>query len=237
MALLSPTRPRAIPRPSAGVWPGLFDVPRVPVHASIARRLAHAATKKLPLTLAFPDGTTWGAGGPRLELVRPDNFFSRLGADGLIGFGEAWMTGDLTTGGWHATDNRAAGMPGSSSSTDPAFVNAATDELAAVLTVLCKRMSVLVPRPLQKLRHTWQNRQPSAEENTPTGARENIHRHYDLSNDLFQLFLDETMTYSSAIFDGDPAASSDELADAQRRKIDRLLDVAGVTAGSRVLEI
>src|SRR6476646_1573882 len=161
MALLSPTRPKAIPRPSAGVWPGLFDVPRVPVHAAIARRLAHAAVKSLPLTLAFPDGTTWGAGGPRLELVRPENFFARLGADGLIGFGEAWMTGDLTTGGWQATGNRGPGVDGPLSSTDPAFVNAATDELAAALTVLCTRLSVLVPRPLQTLRHTWQNRQPS----------------------------------------------------------------------------
>ena len=72
MALLSPTRPRAIPRPSAGVWPGLFDVPRVPVHAAIARRLAKAAIKNLPMTLAFPDGSHLGGGGPRLELVRPD---------------------------------------------------------------------------------------------------------------------------------------------------------------------
>src|SRR6476661_11060465 len=130
MALLSPTRPKAIPRPSAGVWPGLFDVPRVPVHASIARRLAHAATKKLPLTLAFPDGTTWGAGGPRLELVRPENFFARLGADGLIGFGEAWMTGDLTTGGWQVPlDGKRSGPD----ALDPDLINAATDELADVL--------------------------------------------------------------------------------------------------------
>jgi len=232
MALLSPTRPRAIPRPSAGVWPGLFDVPRVPVHASIARRLAHAATRNLPLTLAFPDGTTWGTGGPRLEVVRPDNFFSQLGADGLIGFGEAWMTGDLTTGGWNATANRGAGVDGPSSSTDPAFVNAATDELAAVLTVLCKRMSVLVPRPLQKLRHTWQNRPPAIEENTPTGARENIHRHYDLSNDLFELFLDPTLTYSAAWFE-----PGDDLQAAQLRKIDGILDLARVAPGQRVLEI
>jgi Mycolic acid cyclopropane synthetase len=71
------------------------------------------------------------------------------------------------------------------------------------------------------------------------GARRNIGRHYDRSNDLFALFLDETMTYSSAIFgtgpDGAPVAS--DLAEAQRRKIDRLLDRAGVGPGCRVLEI
>jgi len=142
MALLSPTRPRAIPRPSAGVWPGLFDVPRVPVHASVARRLAHMAIKNLPLTLAFPDGTTWGAGGPRLELVRPDSFFARLGADGLIGFGEAWMTGDLTTGGWRAVGNDGAAVDGPPSSTDPAFVNAATDELASRALTTCPKVQL-----------------------------------------------------------------------------------------------
>ena len=37
------------------------------------------------------------------------------------------------------------------------------------------------------------------------GARQNIHRHYDLSNELFALFLDETMTYSAALFETDAA--------------------------------
>jgi cyclopropane-fatty-acyl-phospholipid synthase len=69
------------------------------------------------------------------------------------------------------------------------------------------------------------------------GARENIHHHYDLSNDLFMAFLDESMTYSSALFDGDPATAHEDLAVAQRRKIDRLLDAAGVSEGTRVLEI
>jgi cyclopropane-fatty-acyl-phospholipid synthase len=65
------------------------------------------------------------------------------------------------------------------------------------------------------------------------GARQNIHRHYDLSNDLFTAFLDETMTYSSGWF----APGSTDLVDAQHRKIDSILDLAGVRAGSRVLEI
>jgi len=195
MALLSPTRTRAIPRPSAGVWPGLFDIPKVPIHATVARRLSKAAIKNLPISLEFPDGTTWGTGGPRLQLVRPESFFARLGAEGLIGFGEAWMTGDMTTGDWHAASGSAPLTRGVDESLDPLRANEATDELAAVLGVLAKRMSVLVPRPLQKLRHTWQSRQPATEDNTPTGAQENIHRHYDLSNDLFELFLDPSLMY------------------------------------------
>lgn len=229
MALLTPTRRHPTPWPAAGLWPGLFDVPRLPVHAAIARRLAAAAVRSLPMTLQFPDGTRWGAGGPTLELVRPDSFFTRLGADGLIGFGEAWMTGDMTTGGWrvsadrHGTDLR---------SLDPAQINAATDELADVLEVLAHRMSVLVPRPLQSMRRIWQHRLPAAEENTVTGARDNIHRHYDLSNDLFELFLDPSLTYSAAWFE-----PGDDLPAAQVRKIDAVLDLARVRPGMRVLEI
>src|SRR6185312_12039454 len=75
------------------------------------------------------------------------------------------------------------------------------------------------------------------DDNTVEGARSNIHRHYDLSNDLFKTFLDETLTYSSAVFDGEPAHSTEPLADAQRRKIDRLLDAANVHEGTRLLEI
>jgi cyclopropane-fatty-acyl-phospholipid synthase len=155
---------------------------------------------------------SWYGGGtsgdPVMRLVRPDAFFARLGDSGTIGFGEAYMAGDWVT-----------------------------DDLPGVLTTFAARLQDLVPPALQRLRGAVLHRQPAQEDNTIDGARENIHRHYDLSNDLFQLFLDETMTYSSAIFDGDPAASSDSLADAQRRKIDRLLDIAGVRSGSRVLEI
>jgi cyclopropane-fatty-acyl-phospholipid synthase len=80
---------------------------------------------------------------------------------------------------------------------------------------------------------------PSAEQNHRSGARSNIARHYDLSNDLFATFLDETMSYSSAWFDTDAIdqAGFDDLAAAQRRKIEGILDYADVKAGSRVLEI
>ncbi|HVY11578.1 MAG TPA: cyclopropane-fatty-acyl-phospholipid synthase family protein, partial [Mycobacteriales bacterium] len=71
-------------------------------------------------------------------------------------------------------------------------------------------------------------------DNDRSGARRNISRHYDLSNDMFALFLDETMTYSGALFE---RPAEETLADAQRRKIDRLLDQAGVTDGTRLLEI
>nr|WP_240189283.1 cyclopropane-fatty-acyl-phospholipid synthase family protein [Nakamurella flavida] len=225
--MLSPHHTRAIPRPAQGVWPGLFDVPAARAHATIARGLVRTAVRNLPITLAFPDGSTWGTGGPRLEVVRPEAFFARVGRDGLIGFGEAWMTGDLTTGGWHAP------TPGRRSAEPPAAgLNAATDELADALTVLARRMSVLIPAPVQKLRRAWQSRPPRSEENTPTGAQENIHRHYDLSNELFETFLDPTMTYSAGWYE-----PGDDLERAQLRKIDGVLDLARVGPEMRILEI
>jgi cyclopropane-fatty-acyl-phospholipid synthase len=70
------------------------------------------------------------------------------------------------------------------------------------------------------------------EENTEAGARRNISRHYDLSNDLFALFLDETMTYSCALFE-----PGDSLADAQRRKYGAIAELADLRPEHHVLEI
>lgn len=70
--------------------------------------------------------------------------------------------------------------------------------------------------------------------NTRQGSRKNIHAHYDLGNSFYKLWLDPTMNYSSAWFAGAPEGSLDA---AQQAKMRRALAEAGVTAGSRVLEI
>ncbi len=106
-----------------------------------------------------------------------------------------------------------------------------TDDLAGVLSAFAANMRELVPEMLHRLRHAVLSRMPQSHDNTIEGARENIHHHYDLSNALFKTFLDESMTYSSAIFNGEPYGSDEDLADAQRRKIDRLLDSAAVGTG------
>ncbi len=91
-------------------------------------------------------------------------------------------------------------------------------------------------------------RPPRGERSTRANSRRNIAHHYDLSNDLFETFLDASLTYSSGLFEADelhldgysqlavPRQGSD-LPAAQGRKIERLLDRTGVTAGTRVLEI
>jgi cyclopropane-fatty-acyl-phospholipid synthase len=193
------------------LWPDVARVPDSPVRAAIARRIFRSAAERIPLRVIEPNGKSYGGGthrDPVLNLLRPVAFYRRLGAGGTIGFGEAYMAGD-----WIA------------------------DDLTGVLTAFAGHMKELVPAVLHRLRHAVLHRQPEAHDNTVEGARQNIHHHYDLSNDLFKTFLDESMTYSSAIFNGEPYGADEDLADAQRRKVDRLLDAANVRTGSRVLEI
>lgn len=70
--------------------------------------------------------------------------------------------------------------------------------------------------------------------NTRANSQKNIHAHYDLGNAFYQLWLDETMNYSAAWFEGRPDG---DLVTAQNAKVRRALQQAGVKAGDRVLEI
>jgi cyclopropane-fatty-acyl-phospholipid synthase len=70
--------------------------------------------------------------------------------------------------------------------------------------------------------------------NTRSNSQKNIHAHYDLGNAFYQLWLDDTMNYSSAWFEGD---FSSLLKDAQSAKVRRALRMCGVQPGERVLEI
>lgn len=70
-------------------------------------------------------------------------------------------------------------------------------------------------------------------DNTHQGARENISAHYDLGNEFYKQWLDDTMTYSSAVFD----SKTNSLDAAQKLKYQKVLQAAEVKAGSRVLEI
>ncbi|MGT2526451.1 class I SAM-dependent methyltransferase [Streptomyces nojiriensis] len=148
-----------------------------------------------------------GTTGPQLTLHDPEAFHRRIGRHGLIGFGESYMAGE-----WDS------------------------DDLAGVLTVLAAHVDELVPAPLRRLRGLWVAARPAGDRNTRAGARDNVQRHYDLSNDLFSAFLDPTLTYSAAVFTDFPARF-EALEPAQHRKIDRLLDLAGVGEGTRLLEI
>ncbi|QQS13243.1 MAG: class I SAM-dependent methyltransferase [Rhodospirillales bacterium] len=71
-------------------------------------------------------------------------------------------------------------------------------------------------------------------DNTRGGARRNIHTHYDLGNEFYALWLDPTMTYSSALYGDDASRPLDA---AQRAKYERILDRLGTRQGDTLLEI
>ncbi len=110
-----------------------------------------------------------------------------------------------------------------------------SDDLVKLVRLLLRNRSVLedmdkgsarLTRPLQNLFHKL-NR------NTREGARRNISAHYDLGNDFFSLWLDETMMYSSAIFEH----PSDSLLDAQRHRLDVICDKLRLGPNDHVVEI
>ncbi len=188
-------------------WDALGTAPHSPARARIAEELFRHAVRRLPVRVALAGGERLGAGDDRSPLMRvldPAAFFHRLGVDAKIGFGESYMAGEWT-------------------SPDP----------AALLTPFAERMARLVPRPLQTLRRWVDAPKPDSERNTAPAARRNVQRHYDLSNDVFAAFLDETMTYSSGLFR--PGVT--DLTEAQHHKIDHALDMAGVGDGTSLLEI
>ena len=186
-------------------WPGLSPPRPAPLRARAARLLLHQVASRTGLRVELPDGAAFGtADGPVLHVQDADAFFTRLGRDGKIGLGESYMAGD-----WDSP------------------------QLAEVFEALARNVSTLVPGPLQRLRRWYDASFPAEEDNDLVGSKRNIARHYDLSNDLFAAFLDDSMTYSSALFDD----LQEPLETAQLRKVERLLDKAHVRKGSRVLEI
>jgi cyclopropane-fatty-acyl-phospholipid synthase len=211
----------SIARPAIDQWPDLAEVPRglrTTVSAAVARRIFRAGVERLPVTVHLGDETL-GTGGPAMTIHRPEEFFARLGRGVLIGFGEAYLTGA-----WDAPD------------------------LGAFLSVLAADMPTLVPQSLQRLRSLAVLRPPHHQRSTTANSQNNIAHHYDLSNELFELFLDPGLSYSAALFEAErvhddgfgrataPVPGSD-LAEGQWRKIERLLDHTDVRSGSRVLEI
>jgi cyclopropane-fatty-acyl-phospholipid synthase len=117
------------------------------------------------------------------------------------------------------------------------YFNGAWDspDLVALLTLLAKNQNELMPAFygkgwkgwLFKLRHLLRT-------NSKKQARKNIEAHYDLGNNFYSVWLDSTLTYSSAIFNGN---MSGDLADAQIAKYERILAEINPPVGGHILEI
>ena len=132
-----------------------------------------------------------------MTCIRP-RFFQRVMLAADVGFGESYVDGDWTS-----------------------------PDLVALLSLLSLREEVVDDRSLwsalparivnliSHLRRT----------NTPAGSRRNIREHYDLSNELYRLFLDPTMSYSSGIFLEPTTASSSRNTTSSRQLSTRSVSV------------
>ncbi len=167
------------------------------------------------LKVIYSDGTQkiYGNGeSPKTSMIIHDSrFFRRLALYGDIGFAESYMDGDFET-----TDltnlisiallNSKALAAKSEDKSTNRFIN-------------------LLPQ-FNKIKH-WMRK------NSKTQSQKNISQHYDLSNDFFELMLDDTMMYSSAVFEH----PEESLYEAQQRKIKLLADKLRLKPGAKVLEI
>jgi len=187
---------------------------RQPLPVAVARRVALAAARRIRtgcLAVELPDGArhVFGdrASARRAEIrVHDMAALQRILVNGETGAGEGYMDGL-----WSSPDLVAL--------IELASLNRASLALSAGWW--------RVPGQLVR---TLAHR---ARRNTRAGSRRNIAAHYDLGNDFYRLFLDETLTYSSAVF----ASPDQSLADAQRNKYRIIAERAGLARGRHVLEI
>ncbi len=162
------------------------------------------------LTVLFPSGTrqTFGRGVPypRGQIkIKNLRLVTRLFLAGDLGLAESYMDGD-----WDTPDLTSLMLLG------VANADALNDSMTGMWFT----------KALNRIRH-------ARRANTRKGSRRNIAAHYDLGNDFYRLWLDETMSYSSGLF----SAMDEPLAAAQREKYLRLADKLDLRPGDRVLEI
>ena len=162
------------------------------------------------LILHLPDGTAQHFGGgeqPAATLTLHNwNVFAATLKSGDIGFAESYMAGDWST-----------------------------SSLADLLRLFIRNRQAIedvvygswLGNLMYRLRHRLHR-------NTRANSKKNIHAHYDLGNAFYRLWLDDTMNYSSAWFEGQPGG---DMRLAQQAKVRRALRMAGVQSGDRVLEI
>lgn len=167
------------------------------------------------LHVTFNDGSkkTYGNGqSPRADLkIHKSQLFKRMALYGDIGFAESYMDGDFETSDLTALITLA-------------LINSKT--LATKSEDRGSNHLVNLMPQLNKIKH-WMRK------NSKTQSQKNISEHYDLSNDFFELMLDDTMMYSSAVFED----AEDSLYTAQQRKIKLLADKLRLKPKAKVLEI
>lgn len=164
------------------------------------------------LSICWPDGSN-SVHGTRSEKAG-DNAsvhmhsllpFRRLMTNGQIGFAESYMRGEWST-----------------------------DNLANLFALIMRNEDAIAPAThggrMPRLMNLWRH---WTKRNSLSGSQRNIAFHYDLGNDFYRLWLDESMSYSSGLYQH----PTDTLEQAQQRKIDAVLDMLSPDEHSSVLEI
>ena len=162
------------------------------------------------VTVIFPNGRTRTVGNPATgehAVLRLNNFkvLSEAMQRGTVGFAAAYMRGDIEVDDLTALFRFFLQNRDMFESANPGFFRRAAGDL-----------------------HYHLSRR-----NTLEGSKKNIAEHYDLGNDFYGMWLDPSMTYSSAVF----TSGDQSLEEAQLAKYHRVADMAGITEGSSVLEI
>lgn len=137
--------------------------------------------------------------------VHNADLFARLIREGDLGFSEAYIEGW-----WSSPDLQA-------------FLDLVSQDNDTLYTGY---PGMGLVRAFERVRFWFRN-------NSKTQAQKNISHHYDLGNDFYRLWLDDTMTYSSAIFE----TGQESLETAQQLKYASMIDQIGVSEGDHVLEI
>ena len=161
------------------------------------------------LELLNHDGKQYKFGNPKDSLkakiiVKKSNFTFDLIKGGSVGFAESYMKNDFET------DNLSNLI-----------------EITARNIMQIYKFSGLLDFPLINYVKNFLIR------NTKSRSKENISKHYDLGNEFFSLWLDKTLTYSSAIFD----EQNKDLSNAQNNKYQKLIDLIKPNNGDKILEI
>ena len=155
------------------------------------------------------DGNVFKFGNPEDNLkanliIKKPNFTYNLVSGGSIGFAECYMRGEFET-------NNLSNLI----------------ELTARNIKIIYKFSGLLDLPIINFIKN------KIIKNTKSRSKDNIAKHYDLGNDFFSLWLDDTLTYSSAIFENE----TKNLSEAQNNKYQKLIDLINPNNGDKVLEI
>jgi cyclopropane-fatty-acyl-phospholipid synthase len=176
-----------------------------------------------PFRIAFWDGTelpvTEGDQGPTFTVRSPQAIAHALRAPGQLGLGRAYASGLLEV------DDLDAVMRVVAEWKPPSVDKREQAKLALAALRACGLTKP--PRiPAAELR-------PRGKRHTPGRDARAVRHHYDVSNDFFSLFLDESMTYSCAIF----SRGATTLEEAQEEKLELICQKLGLAEGERVLDV